>query len=73
MRFFIHLETLPGTSILSAGLESHRIANQLQVGVKFKFNDIECVMLPSGSAERLTAMYEDASENGSKHIVCGGP
>lgn len=51
------LETIPGTPIFAACHEACRIARQLDVYVKIKFNDKTIVAKPSSRPELLEQSY----------------
>jgi hypothetical protein len=56
------VEFLPGTDIFTAAKEAIRVAEHLNVGIKFNFNGIECNVWPGDSPEKLQEKYHSTDQ-----------
>ncbi len=60
------LETFGGDRVEDVCAEAQRIADKLDRSVGFTFNDVRCVALPGGKADKLTEMQQEAQRS---HLV----
>jgi hypothetical protein len=56
----ISVEFLAGIDISVAAHQAVKQAERLQIGIKFKFNEVNCTVWPGDSAVELVRQYQRA-------------
>lgn len=57
------VEFIPGTTIKEAYKQASKLANRINVSIKFIFNGIDCIASPEGDIEKGIKMYYNALDS----------